>query len=46
MNDPSDNLALDMKDLVLDFGRPPEVVRALDGVTMAVPQGTILGIVG
>ena len=42
----SDDLALDIRDLVLEFGRPPEVVRALDGVTLAVPKGTILGIVG
>ena len=42
----STNLSLDMEDLVLEFGKPPGVVRALDGVTLAVPQGTILGIVG
>ncbi|NKB60657.1 MAG: ATP-binding cassette domain-containing protein [Gammaproteobacteria bacterium] len=46
VNNAADNLALNIQDLVLEFGHPPEVVRALDGVTLAVPGGTILGIVG
>lgn len=39
-------LALDIEDLVLEFGSHPNVVRALDGVTLSVSKGTILGIVG
>ena len=42
----NDDVALLIEDLVLEFGQPPEVVRALDGVTLSVSRGTILGIVG
>ncbi len=38
--------ALDIEDLVLEFGSGPAAVRALDGVTLSVPEGSILGIVG
>ncbi|MCP5072187.1 MAG: ABC transporter ATP-binding protein, partial [Rhodobacteraceae bacterium] len=38
--------ALDIEDLVLEFGSGTAAVRALDGVTLSVPEGSILGIVG
>ncbi len=38
--------ALDIEDLVLEFGSGPGAVRALDGVTLSVPEGSILGVVG
>ena len=38
--------AIVVEDLVLEFGFGPSAVRALDGVDLEVPAGTILGIVG
>lgn len=39
-------LALDIENLVLEFGNGSDTVRALDGVNLPVPRGTIMGIVG
>jgi peptide/nickel transport system ATP-binding protein len=38
--------AIRFEDFVLEFGHGASAVRALDGVTLAVPDGCLLGIVG
>jgi ABC-type glutathione transport system ATPase component len=43
---PGGGALLRVRDLVVEYGRPPGTLRALDGVSLEVREGQALGLVG
>ncbi len=45
-SEPGDALALDVKDLVVHYVLEDETVEAINGITLQIPKGKVLGLVG